>query len=153
MGSKIEQKVWKPTTRKGRIAAEVLPGAPSYKALPPLLGPNIIDSKKKSAPAYTIRRKTQRRGENLQEGLAKYNVAGVSNTGIHRPPAFSLKSRPKDIKKYIGPGANRYEIKPSYEATVRTIPKYSFGKRPVPLKSLPTPGKKTNVLRIVLVFQ
>ncbi|XP_061395458.1 ciliary microtubule associated protein 1A-like [Musca vetustissima] len=140
-GTNIEQKPWQPTTqRKGKNAGHQSLGKPSYKLVPPLLGPNIIDSKKKSAPAYSISRKTTRRHSHIEDGPAKYNVAGIYNKGVHRPPAFSLKFRPNDLKKWSPPEPGRYNIQTAILATTKSTPAFSFGKRPIAIKSLPTPA-------------
>uniref|UniRef100_A0A1I8NPF3 Uncharacterized protein n=1 Tax=Stomoxys calcitrans TaxID=35570 RepID=A0A1I8NPF3_STOCA len=140
VGTNIEQKPWSPTKRKGKNTSEKLRGKPSYKSIAPLLGPNIIDSRKRSAPAFSFGRNDTRRQNIIDEGPAKYNVAGVYNKGIHKPPAFTIKSRPKDITKCIGPEATKYKIESAFKATTNSIPSYSFGKRPVAIQTLPTPA-------------
>lgn len=140
-GTNIEQKPWTPTQRKGKSHPQQLIGKPSYKAVPPLLGPHIVDSKKKSAPAYSISRKTTRRHLHIEDGPAKYNIAGIYNKGVHRPPAFSLKFRPNDLKKWSPPEPGRYDIQAAVTATIKSVPSYSFGKRTKVIKTLPTPGK------------
>ncbi|XP_073826256.1 ciliary microtubule associated protein 1A-like [Musca autumnalis] len=139
-GTNIEQKPWKPTLRKGKSTNQQLVGKPAYKLVPPLLGPHIVDSKKKSAPAYSISRKITRRHLHIEDGPAKYNVAGVYNKGVHKPPAFSLKFRLNDLKKWSPPEPGRYNIQSAEAVTSKTTPSYSFGKRPVIIKTLPTPA-------------
>ncbi|XP_075150085.1 uncharacterized protein LOC142224183 isoform X2 [Haematobia irritans] len=140
VGSNIEQKPWSPTKRRGVNLSKRLIGKPSYKIIPPLLGPNVVDSKKRSAPAYSIGRIDIRCQKILNEGPAKYNVSGIYNKGAHRPPAFTIKSRTSDIKKWLGPAPSRYEITSALKATIKTTPAYTFGKRPAIIKTLRPPA-------------
>ncbi|KAM7352196.1 ciliary microtubule associated protein 1B-like isoform 2-T2 [Cochliomyia hominivorax] len=126
IGAHIEQRFWKPTIRKGRVVAEPIPGKPSYKSIPPYIGTNIIDSKKKSAPAYSLGRKIPKKLDYSDEGPAKFNIRGLYNRGLQTAPAYSLKSRRADIKRFQAPPANKYHIEKAIKATSQTIPKYTF---------------------------
>lgn len=141
VGANIEQRLWKPTIRKKRIASEPLPGKPSYKAVPPYLGPHVVDSKKKSAPAYSLKGRRVRKRVCTEDGPAKFDITGVTNRGIASAPAYSLKSRRQESKIFQPPAANKYHIDVAIKATTKKIPTFSFGKRPAPIKSIPTPGK------------
>lgn len=140
VGSNIEQKPWQPTTRKGHIGAEHIPGKPSYRSIPSYLGSKVIDSKKKSSPAYSLGKRIKQKTDCTDEGPAKFNIRGLCNKGLQTAPAFSLKSRRPDPKKFLAPSANKYFIDKALKATTKTIPKFSFGKKPGAIKTVPTPG-------------
>ncbi|XP_037814175.1 outer dense fiber protein 3-like [Lucilia sericata] len=150
IGANIEQKPWQPTTRRGRIAAEYIPGKPAYRSIPAYLGSYIVDSKKKSAPAYSLGKRIIRKQDYTDDGPDKFNIRGLCNKGLQTAPAFSLKSRRADIKRFQAPPANKYSIEKALKATTKTIPTFSFGKRPVAIKTIPTPGP--NVYNLPPVF-
>lgn len=146
IGASIEQKPWLLTIRRGRIGAEHIHGKPAYKAIPTYLGAHVVDSKKKSAPAYSMGRRITRKWDYTEDGPAKFNVSGLCNKGLQTAPAFSLKSRRPDIKRFQAPPANKYSIENALKATTKTIPKFSFGKRPGIIKTIPSPGQSMPIL-------
>lgn len=142
VGANIEQRPWKPTARKAAINNEFLPGKPAYQMLPPYMGPNVIDSRKKSAPAYSLGRKSVQKPNNIGVGPAKVNVRGLCNRGLRTAPAFSLKCREQGVTKFLSPSPTKYSTQKSFKAITKAIPQFSFGKRPIVFKTLPTPGKQ-----------
>lgn len=141
VGANIEQRPWKKMVRKKRIASEPIYGRPAYKTIPPYLGPNVVDSKKKSAPAYSLKGRIVQKSTFAEDGPAKFDISGLTNRGITGAPAYTLKSRRQACKTFQPPAANRYDIDVAVKATTKTIPSYSLGKRPVHIKTIPTPGK------------
>uniref|UniRef100_A0A1A9WWA4 Uncharacterized protein n=1 Tax=Glossina brevipalpis TaxID=37001 RepID=A0A1A9WWA4_9MUSC len=140
VGAHVRQCVWKPAIRKCRPTCEPLPGKPAYRALPPIVGAKVIDSTKKTAPAYSFGRKTCARRTHIDDGPAKFDVSGISNRGSYKKVGVAMKSRRIELRAFSTPGVGNYTVDSGFGVTTKTVPQYSFGKKPQQLKSFMTPA-------------
>lgn len=149
MGAGFEQRPWTPTVRRGIIQAEVQGPGPACVQLPTYIGRKTQESKKNTAPAYSLGRKWRGKDDSLGPGPAQYNVTGLGAKGKDTPPAASLQSRPPDMSKFSTPAPGEYDVDKGSKMVVDAAPKYTFGLKTVADPKQVTPG---NILMTKLMY-
>ncbi|XP_074489349.1 ciliary microtubule associated protein 1B [Sebastes fasciatus] len=139
---------WRPHKPRGPIAA--LYGSPGPKyALPGLTGISKHDPTKYKAPMFSFGVRHDHRCESYP-GTSYLIPSNITRVGRDGTPAFSLCSRPKELKLFQAPGPGEYSPEHSGKSIFRSAPAYSLSGRSKELNNIHTPGPASYSLPPVL---
>jgi len=114
--------------RRGPIAAEFAGPGPAAITLPILFGnPNIKESTKLKAPAYTFGGRFKSSSDKVSPSPNSYNTTGLTTRGKSGAPSASLHVKLRDLKKFSTPSPNSYNPQSAAKELKKSEPSYSFG--------------------------
>ncbi|XP_056632785.1 outer dense fiber protein 3-like protein 2 [Diorhabda sublineata] len=123
--------------------------APNKYSLPPVVGYPKHDITKYRNPQYTMSPKLKPLGKPLGPGPC-YHLERLTRVGKTSPPAYSIKSRAKPLKPFVGPGAGAYSPEKCPRMKDQRPPCYTIKSRKPPLTRFVTPGPDKYMLPTTL---
>ncbi|XP_027017123.1 outer dense fiber protein 3-B [Tachysurus fulvidraco] len=140
---------WRPHKPRGPIAALYSGPGPKY-ALPGVTGQNDHDPRKWKAPAYSFGIPYRYNRESGTPGPSYLIPSNITRTGRDGNPAYSIYSRPKDVKLFQSPGPGTYRPEKAEVSCFYSAPSYSLSARTDLFHKDQTPGPATYTLPPVL---
>ncbi|KAK2519370.1 ciliary microtubule associated protein 1B [Columba livia] len=130
---------WRPHRPRGPIAALFKGPGPKY-GLPTNVGYRLHDPSRWRAPAYSFGVRTEGRLHERSPGPVYGLAKGLTVRGKDGTPAYSIFSRPRDLRPMDTPGPARYAPEKANALAFPSAPEFSLASRTRQLSTQQTPG-------------